>query len=849
MEVVSVPGIGQVIPESNTRESIRSVYFSPLGTESRLHRHEEVMTNFKLAVRRLMAQPGFTAIAVLSLAVGIGATAVFFGFMNATILKPLPIEEPENVYSLVEPRFKAPVTSYPNYLDLKKRSDTMDITSYRIAPMNASLGGGRNSRIWGYLVAGDYFQVLGVKAVAGRLLTPADDEKRGGHPVAVISYQSWQRRFGGRMEATGKTIKLNGLDYTVLGVTPPGFIGTERFYAAEIFVPVAMTSLIEPGATYLDSRGEQNTFMVGRLRKGVTRERASANLNALMAGLAREYPRENEGASVRLVEPGWVGEFLRGGVIALSVILVSVAALLLLVVCVNLASLLLARASERRKETAIRLAIGAGRGQLIQQLLVESLVLATLGGALGIGLAYWGADLISSMKPPIDFALESRIGIDARVILFTVALTVGTSVLLGLAPAWQSTKTDLAGALKNEIGDTQRRKWPLRDVLVGGQIALSILLLGASGLVLRSLQNAMTMRLGFEPRGVAVLGFDLALQGYDAKRGQPWQKDLMRRIVELPGVESVAFGNSLPLDLEFSNTNVYEDGQPEPTASKMPLVQYYNVSPDFFRTMRTKLVAGREFAETDSEKSPRVVIVNEAFVKQILKGVRTTEEALLRKVRTGASVHQIAGVTENGRYLSLAESNKPIIFFPTTRGWHSSMRIVARTQGDERELLNRMRALVLGMEPDMAIYNAETMTEHLNLPLLPSRFAAAALGVFGAVTMLLAAIGIYGVMAFAVARRTREIGVRMAIGASPAQVAKLVFGRTAWLVGAGALVGMALALAAGGLVEPILIGVSPRDPVVLLTGVALMGAVAFLACWIPARRAMAIDPMRALRQD
>ncbi len=804
----------------------------------------------RLAVRRLLSQPGFSVIAVLSLAVGIGASTIFFSLMNATLLKPLPIDRPGEVYSVIEPRFGAPVVSYPNFKDLRERNTVLaGMVAYRIAPMNASLGSGRNGRMWGYLVSGDYFEVLGVQASLGRALTPADNLKRGGHPVAVLSHLAWQRRFGGDPGVINRTIKLNGFPFTILGVLPPGFNGLEKFYAAEVFVPDTMSPQIEPGSNYMDQRSSQNTFIAGRLKPGVSKEQAEAGLNSIARQLAVEYPKENEGMVLRLVAPGWAGAFMRTGVIVFSTLLLSVAALLLLVVCINLASLMLARASERRKETAIRLAIGANRWQLLRQLLLESLVVTVIGGAAGMLLAFWGVALISALKPPVDFSFDTTVRIDYTVLAFTSLLTLVTSLLLGLLPAWQSTRTDLVTAIKNDAVTARERRWPLRDVLVGGQIALSVVLLGASGLMLQSLQRALTVNLGFEPRGAAALGFNLAFQGYSEERGIAFQKQFMDKIRALPEVESAAFASYLPLDLGMNNNGVYPDGQPTPSASQMPTAQSFEVSPAYFRTMRTKLLAGREFDDRDGPNGPRAIIINATLARKILK-LKDPTAAIGKRLRTGSgAAWEVIGVAEDGKYFALSEAPKPAMFFSNLRRYTENVRVVARTSADPRLVLNRMREIVLSLEPDMALYDPETMEEHLRLPLLPTKFAAWSLASFGSVTMLLAAIGIYGVMAYAVARRTREIGIRMAIGASRGQVATVIFRRMSWIFGIAGLTGVALAMLIGGAIAPVLIGVNPRDPLVHLGSVAIMAAVALAACWVPARRAMAIDPLLALRQD
>ena len=812
---------------------------------------DRILFELRLAIRRLAVNKGFSAIAIISLAFGIGATTVFFSLVNSTLLKPLPgVERPGELYSLSDPRYGAPVLSFPNYLDLRDRNTLFaGMIGYRIAPISASLAPGVNSRMWGYLVTGNYFEVLGVHPIRGRLLAPSDDVRRGGHPIAVISHRSWKTRFGGAPDIAGKTIRLNSLTYTIAGVAPEGFQGTERFYAPEIFVPMAMVSQIEPGySNYLDRRDIENTFILARLKPRVSLAQGQTGLNSLIAKLAEEWPKINEGMKINLVEPGWAGEFLRGGVVGFSTILIAVAALLLLVVCVNLASLLLAQASERKKEIAVRLAIGAGRGLLIRQLLLETLTLSVIGGAIGLLGSFWAVDLMSGLKPPVDFALETTISIDWRVLLFSAGVSVFSAMLFGLAPAWQATRTDLVAALKNDRSEARTRRWPMRDVMVGAQIALSLVLLAASGLMLRSLQKALTIDMGFNARNAATLGFDLAIQGYPEARGKQFLHDLARRAKEIPGMKAAAIASTLPLDLGFSNNGVWDSDQPQPAPSQMQSAEVFYVTPDFFRTMETRLAAGREFTDFDDAKAPRRLIVNETFARKILR-LKQPELAVGRRATIGKEVHEIIAVAADGKYTSLSESPKPVMFLTIWQSYSSNVRFVARSAGNDRDLLRSMHQLVEQMDPEMTIYGEETLEQHLNLPLLPSRLAAGALTVFGLVTLALAAIGIYGVMAFAVSRRTREIGIRMAIGADPWQIAWLIGRRALWLVGIAAAVGVGLSLLVAGQLSPVLLGVNPWDPAVHLMGVLLMAAIAFVACWRPAHRAATLDPTQSLRRD
>ncbi len=467
-----------------------------------------------VSVRRLRSSPGFTVAAILTLALGIGANTAIFSLVNAVVFRPFGVERQSELVFFNTHTNKAefPALSYPDYKDYRERNTVLtDMALYRIAPMNISRGGGENSRLWGYEVTGNYFELLGVSAVRGRVLHPEDDVKRGGHPLAVITYNCWQRRFAGDPDIAGKKVKVNGLDFTVLGVTPAGFIGTELIFTPEVFVPLTMVKQIE-GFDWTDERRNGNGFGIGRLKPGVSMKTAEAAINAITAQLGREYPDADAGISIVLSPPGMAGTYFRGAITGFSAVLMVVAGMVLLIACVNLAGLLLARAADRRKDTAIRLALGASRGQLMRQLLTESLVLSILGGAAGILLAFWLINLVNGWTPPIDVPVIPRVVMDMRVLLFAAAVSIVTGLIFGLAPALQSTGTVLAGAMRNDAPSDKLRRVNLRDLLVTAQIALSVVLLIGSVLVVRSLQHALSLRLGVEPAHAAVVSFDTGLR-------------------------------------------------------------------------------------------------------------------------------------------------------------------------------------------------------------------------------------------------------------------------------------------------------------------------------------------------
>ncbi len=804
-----------------------------------------------VAFRRLRATPGFALAAILTLALGIGANTAIFTAVNAIVLRTIPVPHPEELFALNSKVLKTdfPVLSYPNYVDTRDRIKDVaqGLASYRIDPINFSRGG-ENSRIWGYLVTGNYFDMLGVTPFAGRVLHREDDSTRGGNPVAVITYAFWQRRFGGSKDALGAVVKLNGMDYTIVGVTPRDFQGTELIYTPEIFVPMSMEPQIEPGNADLDVRGNMNYFVVGRLKRGVTPAQADAVLAGISDQLSREYPNDNAGMKIYTSPAGLFGNMLRGTIRAFAAILSAVAGLVLLIACVNLASLLLARAADRRKDTAIRLALGASKSHLMRQLITESLVLSIIGGAAGLMLAQWLVTLFAAWRPPVEIPVIPAMEIDGHVMLFAAAVSVLTGILFGLAPALQSTSPQLAPALKNEAVAERLRKFQLRDVLIAAQVALSVLLLVGSVLVVRSLQHALTVPLGFDPQHVALVEFDLGLQGYNDSRGADFQKRLLERARSLPGVQSAALIDSIPLTLNWNNSGVVIEGKPIPRAADIPLAARHHVTAGYFQTAHTRLIAGRDFTDADKEGTRLVAIVNEAFVKQLLPGENPIGKRFIHDPQ-GHKWREIVGVVEDGKYRSLGEAPMPAVFEPILQEYNSSVALMARSPMPEDQVTSMLRGIVREMDSSITLTTAGSWTSRLGMALFPARIAAAVLGAFGLLAIVLAATGVYGVTAYAVSRRTREIGIRMALGANPGEVIRVVMSHTALLLGAGAVIGLALAFAGARAMTSILYGVSPNDPLTYSAAIAIMALIGMAACWFPVRRAMRVDPVRALRVE
>jgi predicted permease len=811
---------------------------------------DRLLLDLRLALRRLRQNPGFSFVAILTLALGIGANTATFSVINAILMRPLPVHRPSELVTINETLAgnTFPSLSIPNYRDVRDRNTVLaGLAAYRLLPTSLGLPG-NSRRLWGDLVTGNYFDLLGVKPARGRLIQPEDDRIPGGHPVAVLSYDCWRKHFGGDVSVVGQVVKFNSMDFTILGVAPQGFYGTELYFRPEVYFPMMMQKQLEGGNGWLDERGTSNAFMLGRLKPGVTMAQAESALNSIARQLAEEHPKEDAGMKITLTPPGLAGNFIRGPVIGFASALFAVSSLVLLVACTNLASMLLARASDRRKETAIRLAVGAARGRLIRQLLTESLVVALAGGVGGALLVLWITDALASWRPAaVDVPISLNVTADVRVFVFALLASVLTTLLFGLLPALQATKTDLVRALKNEAVSEKARHWHLRDYVVASQVALSVLLLVCSVLVVRSLQRALHAPIGYNPEGAASVSFDLNIQGYNEARGRVFERQLLEKVRALPGIESAALVDWLPLSLNFNSDSVYIEGQPKPKAAEAPTVYDFSVSSDYFRTMQTRLLEGREFDVRDKEGGTRVAVVNQAFVQQLLHG----ERAIGKRFFTNPDRPpiEIVGVVEDGKYFSLSETKKPVLWGPLEIWYSSSASLVARTKLNDAQAVQQLRNAVRDLDPTIALFNTGTLTQQLDLPLFPARLAASVLGAFGLLALILASTGIYGVMAYAVSRRTREIGIRMAIGASQGQVLGMIGRRALLLIGSGTAIGLGLSLAVGRLLGQILYGVEATDPLSYATVFLMILGIAAVACCVPAMRAIRINPTTALRQE
>ena len=815
---------------------------------------DSLIKDIRYAIRGLIKRPAFVAIAVITLALGIGANTAIFSLVNTVLLRSLPVDRPEEIVS-VAVRGKddsMSAFSYPNYKDFRDRNEVLSgLLVYRFVPLSLSRSG-MNERIWGYEVSGNYFDVLGVKPVQGRTFLPEEDQGKNAHPVIVLSYDCWQRRFNGSTDVVGKDVLINSHQFQVIGVAPPGFKGTEVIFTPEMWLTASMMEWAEPGANWLDDRSTKNFFGVGRLKPGVSASQAEASLKLLAQQFAKEYPDTNEGQSIALTAPGFILPELRGAVVNFSWVLMGAVALVLLVTCTNLAGLMLARATDRRKEIAIRLAMGANRLRLMRQLLTESILLSFIGGAIGVFLAIWIINMLIALKPPIDFPLALDVGLDWRVLIFSLVVSVFAGAIFGLAPALQATRPNVAGTLKDTAAQGGASKTRLRSILVVSQIAISLIVLIAAGLVVRTLQQLQTMNPGFDAHNGLTMSFDLGLQGYDKGRGEQFYRQLTERLQSVPGVESAAVSSYIPLSLNFNSRNAFVEGKPAERGENAPLAMNASVGPNYFKTMRTAVLQGREFSDQDQEKSEAVAVVNETFVKRLLPELQNPAEAVGKRFSfqgaTGPWI-RIVGVAEAGKYFNIAEDPRPFVWTPMTQDYNSSGLLLVRTKGNPEPLFAAVRGQVQSLDPNLPLFEVKTLTEHMRLALFPAKVAATVLGVFGLVALLLSAIGIYGITSYAVAQRTHEIGIRLALGAQLSDVLRLVLGHGLKLTMIGAAIGLVGAFLVTRAITSVLYGVSATDPITFgFVSVVLIG-VALVACYVPARRATKVEPLIALRNE
>jgi predicted permease len=806
--------------------------------------------DLRLALRRLRNSPGFTLVAVLTLALGIGANAVVFSAINSLLLHRLPIAQPERVFFLEGPGGDVSV-SYPDYRDLRDRNSAFSgLFTYRINVAGFQMGGSNAAqaeRVWFYEASGNYFPTLGIKPYLGRFFTPAEDHVPDANPVAVISYASWNSRFHANPNIVGRTITLNKHTFTIIGVAPRGFQGTELLFAPEMWVPISMVGGVE-SFSLLEARGAHGIWAAGRLQDGVTPQQATANLNAIARQLAREYPNADTNLQFELTRPGLVGDMLGKPMRAFLLGLSLLAGLVLLAACTNLGSLLAAQVADRHRELGIRIAVGARRAAILRQLLTEAAVLALAGGAVGIALDLMLVRLIGRIQLPMDLPLQLVVSSDNRVLFFALLISLATTLVFSIAPARQIWRTDPNEALKSaQPLISSRRRWALRDVLLGLQVAICCILVTACFTSLRGLTRALHTSFGFDPRNVILAGFSPALDGHSKVEAAEIQRNIAERVSHLPGVVSASYANTIPLSLDGSTTVVFNDKVTEFNNAHGISANYFSVAPGYLSAAGTRLLAGRDVHWEDDTHSPPVAVVNVTFAKRVIG----TTDAVGKYFRQSmnATPTEVVGVVEDGKYEALTEGPRPAVFFPVTQLPSGDTMLVVRGATSDAGLTTAIRNVVHQVDPAMPVYSLGPWDEMLSYALFPARAATVALTAFGILGLMLAVTGIYGLAAYTVARRMRELGIRVALGAQQRQVLRAALGRTFVLLTAGSVVGLLLGVAAGKVLASVVYQASASDPVVLMAVAVTMMLVGLAATAIPARRAMTVDTVWLLRQE
>jgi predicted permease len=819
---------------------------------------QSLAQDVKYALRTLAASPGFVAAAVLSLALGIGANTAIFTLTDAVFLNPLPVEEPSRVLEVYTVDHLTKDTSnlgrtgssWANFMDVRDQNQAFSgIAAYTFANVSIT-GRGEPKPETAQLVTANYFDVLGVKPFLGRAFFPEEDQKAT--PVAVLSYSLWQNQFGGDPNIINQTAELNSTAYTIVGVAPIGFKGTVSLVNSDVFwIPISMHPQALSGL--VESLFENRRFRVmnifGRLKPGVGERQALANLQTIASALEREYPKDNLG---RTLDVAPLSEAALGGIrdqaIRVTFALSVVVGLVLLIACVNLANLLLARSAKRAREIGIRSALGAGRGRLIRQLLTESLVLALAGGAAGMLVGLLGSRLLWSFRPVGLGANSISLHMDVRVFVFTAAAALLTGLLFGLVPAIQASAPDLNSILKSggRGGTESWGGYRLRGLLVVSEIALAMVALMGAGLFIRSMRQAEKVDAGFETKSLFVFRFDLASRHYTQERGREFLRRVVVEARSTPGVTAASVASSSPVFQGFLGTT-FPEGQDDPLKAGGILIAYNPISPDYFDAVRIPLHHGRVLNSFDRDGTRRVAVVSESMARLFWPG----QNAIGRRFRNSVenTYWEVVGVVGDVASIGSGLPPLPTAYLPLDQSYQSTITLVARTAADPAALMKPVMAKVQRLDPDLALTGALTMPEMISQGLWAPRAGAALFGVFGLLGLALAALGIYSVMAYMVAQRSNEIGIRMALGARPSHVVRLVVGQGARLALAGIAFGVAAGLALSRLISGLLFGIGPQDPTTFCAVAAVLGAVALLAAWLPALVAARIDPVLALRRE
>ena len=809
-----------------------------------------LLQDFHYGLRVLLKSPGFSIIAILTLALGIGANSTIFSWINSTVLNPIPGVKDTNQYAELAagPESDPNPISYPDYVDLRDRNRSLtDLAVYSLWSMDLT-GNAKPQRVWGEFASANYFDTFGVHPFLGRTFLPVEGTRPGGAPVVVLSYRLWQTHFGSDRSIIDKTIQVNKRPYTVVGVAPPIFQGTQTGVRADLWIPAVMIQQFVSGNANLLQDRKTDWFNVHRAYEArLTREQAQADLSNLYGQIAKQYPDSHRGTSVATLYPLWrapwgANYYLR----TILFLLMAISGVVLLLACANVANLLLVRSVSRRREMAIRLSVGATRWRLIRQLLVESLILASCGGGIAILFTLWTAGMFGDFIPPSNIPVVMDYHADSMVLYATLAISLLTGVIFGILPALRSSSLQPVTVLKEESGSASggRKKARLSSVLVVAQIAMSLLLLICAGLFIRSFRLEQKFNPGFNPQNVLLESYDLGAVGYSKDSGMEFHRQLLTKLNALPGVKSAALASWIPMSMTISEMTIDVEGYVPRLHESMNMDVAW-VSPNYLRTMQIPLIAGREFMASDTDKSQLVAMVNQEFVRRYWPN----QYAIGKRVRENGRWYTVVGVTANFDSDHLGQKPKPFVYFPLFQDYTPLAAIHLRVSGNPLAYVGAAENAVHSLDADLPLSDVATLQSRIELNSTTQRIGGVFVGGFGFLALILAAVGVYGVLAYTTRQRTHEIGIRMTLGAEPRRIFALVLRKGAILAFVGIAIGLAASFVLTRALTDELFGVSPTDPLTYAGVGILLLAVALVACYIPARRAMRTDPMVALRHE
>ena len=806
----------------------------------------------RYALRVLIKAPGYAGITILTLALGIGANTTIFSWINGSLLNPVPgiANQGEVVALSLSPDATSPFPfTYPDFEALRNGQQSfVGLTSVNVAPMSLT-GTGKPKRVWGMITSANYFDVLGVRPIRGRTFSPDEDTTPGGAPVVVISYRLWQTQFAGREDVVGQTMDLNEHRYTIIGVTPAVFQGSQTGVRADLFVPVMMQSMLVPQGDLIHDHHYFWLFVFGRLKPGVTLQQAQEELTLRLKPEVANYPDEHRGHEQVTAYPLWRSPF--GANLFFSTLLpmlMTIAGVVLLLACANVANLMLVRNIARRREMAIRMSLGASRWTLVRQLLVESIVLALAGGAIAMLMTVWTSGSMTRFVPQMDFPFYLSIEADRTVLAAAFVFSLITGIVFGILPALRASAEAPGGVLKEVThgmsgGSAQAR---LTGALAVAQVSLSLLLLVCAGLFIRSFINAQQIDPGFNSRNILMASYDLFGAGYTEPRGIQFDRQLLTRLEALPGVQSVMLASRTPLTFGGGSTSVKPEGFVPPPDVSME-TQVAIVSPKYFATLQLPLEKGRDFTEQDSKETQRVIIVNQTFADRYWPGQEPIGKQVISDLTNESFT--VVGVARNAKYNQLNEAPIPFVYLPLYQVYRAGMTINARVSGEPLTFAKSVEQAIHELNPDIVVFDVTTLDLRRQLSTLAVRIGGAFVGAFGVLALVLAAIGVYGVTSYTTSQRTHEIGIRLALGASRGQVLRLILGRGVALTLLGLAIGLGLSFGVTRFLQSLLLGVGSTDALTFVAVALVLSTVVLVACLIPARRAMRVDPVQALRYE